>query len=69
MKIQEVLNATGMGLTLFTGQQSRVGIGVSGAWTGTVSFLGSPDGVRFDPVAMTPFASGASSYSRCLART
>src|SRR6516162_11190605 len=57
-KISELLNATGMGLALFTGQQTRVGVGLSGAWTGTVAFNASTDGIIFNPVFMTPFASG-----------
>jgi hypothetical protein len=57
-KISELLNATGMGLALFTGQQTRVGVGLSGTWTGTVAFNASTDGIIFNPVFMTPFASG-----------
>jgi hypothetical protein len=56
--IQEALTATAMDVTLFVGGTSRVGVGVSGTWAGTVSFSASTDGVNFNPVFMTPFASG-----------
>jgi hypothetical protein len=61
--IREALNATGMQLPLFTGGMSKVGIGVSGTWTGTITFSCSQDGIRFVPVSMTPFASGTAVQS------
>lgn len=55
---RELLNADGMSLTVFTGGQSNIGFGISGTWTGTVSFFGSTDGIYFIPIGVTPFASG-----------
>ncbi len=56
--LREVLTADQMALAIYCGQQSKVGINLSGSWVGTVSFFASTDGINFRPVAMTPFASG-----------
>jgi hypothetical protein len=56
--IREALNADQMAVYLFCGGQSKVGFNVSGTWAGTVAFFASADGVRFDAVTVTPFASG-----------
>ncbi len=56
--LREVLTADAMALAIFCGGQSKVGVGITGTWVGTVSFFASTDGVNFKPVAMTPFASG-----------
>ena len=61
--IREVLNAAGMELPLFTGGMSKVGFGLSGTWTGTVTFLGSTDGINFVPLSVTPFGSGTAVQS------
>jgi hypothetical protein len=60
---RQVLNAQGMKLNLFCGGMSRVGINLSGTWTGTVSFKGSFDGVNFVALSVTPFASGTTVQS------
>lgn len=54
----EVLNATGMSLTVFVGGSSNIGLGITGTWVGTLTFYGSTDGINFFPITMTPFASG-----------
>ncbi len=56
--LREVLNADQMKLIIFCGQQSKVGIGLSGTWVGTVAFRASTDGVNFTSVTVAPFASG-----------
>jgi hypothetical protein len=56
--LREVLNADQMNLTVFCGGQSKVGIGVTGTFVGTLSFAGSFDGINFVPLTVTPFASG-----------
>lgn len=56
--LTESLNATGMTLQLACPNQSKVGIGLTGTWVGTVSFFGSVDGLNFIPINVTPFASG-----------
>jgi hypothetical protein len=61
--IREALNADGMSLTVFTGGQSKVGIGLTGTWVGTVKFFASVDGINFIPVYLTPFASGTTVLS------
>lgn len=58
--IKELLNTQGMALPIYCGGMTRVGIGVSGTWTGTITFEASNDGVRWVPVGVTPFASGTS---------
>ncbi len=57
-EIRQALDSDGMSLYLFTGGMSRAGIGITGTWTGTVSFFYSTDGINFNPLFMTPFASG-----------
>ena len=57
--LQEVLTADQMSLTLFCGGMGKVGVNLAGTWTGTVTFLGTTDGLNFRPVAVTPFPSGA----------
>ena len=61
--LREVLNAQGMKLTINCSGQSYVGLNLSGTWTGKVSFNGSFDGIKFFPLSMTPFASGATVQS------
>ncbi len=56
--ITEALNATGMGLTLWCGSLSYAGFGISGSWVGTIKFYGTTDGLNFQPISVTPFASG-----------
>ena len=58
MITREVLNATGMSLSIFCAGQATVGIGVTGTWAGTLSFYGSTDGINFFALSVTPFASG-----------
>ncbi len=55
---REALNAAGMTLPLFTGGMTRAGINLSGTWVGTVRFEGSYDGVNWQSLSVTPFASG-----------
>src|SRR4051812_19733826 len=61
--IKELLNAQGMSLPVFCGGMTRVGVGVSGTWTGTITFEASNDGVRWVPVGLTPFASGTNALT------
>lgn len=56
--LREVLNASGMSLGIYCAGQSKVGINVSGTWTGTIPFSASTDGLNFIPLSVTPFASG-----------
>lgn len=55
---KEILDSTGMSLTVFVGGSSNIGIGLTGTWVGTVSFFGSTDGINFSAISMTPFPSG-----------
>ncbi len=55
---REVLNATGMKLRHYCAGTSKVGFGITGTWVGTATFRGSVDGVTFNTVNATPFASG-----------
>ncbi len=57
--IREVLTVQAMRLPLFTGGMSKVGIGISGTWTGTISFFASVDGINFNiPLAVQPYPQG-----------
>lgn len=57
-KLSEVLTSAGMKLTIFCGGQSYVGVRLAGTWAGTIYFEASTDGVTFNQVSVTPFASG-----------
>jgi hypothetical protein len=61
--IREALNADGMPLVLFTGGMSKAGFNLAGTWTGTVKFYSAGDAVNFQPLSVTPFASGATVQS------
>src|SRR3990167_2704809 len=63
MLIQEVLNADAMSLTIPCEGKGNVGIGISGTWTGTVTFKASTDGLNFIDLSVTPFASGTAVQS------
>jgi hypothetical protein len=54
--IRQVLNAQGLSLPLFCGGLSRIGIGVSGVWTGQLNFEFSVDGLTFYPMSVAVFA-------------
>ena len=56
--IREALNADAMKLRLHVEGKSKFGIGVTGTWTGTLTFRRSFDGVTFQSLTVTPFASG-----------
>lgn len=47
--LREVLNAQGLGLTISCAGQSRVGLNISGTWTGLISFYFSTDGLNYEP--------------------
>jgi len=69
---RELFSAQDMSLTVFCGPSTnasgliaasqansgRVGINLSGTWAGTINFSASTDGVKFQAIAVTPFASG-----------
>ena len=57
-RLNEVLTVAGQNLTIFCGNQSYVGVGLSGTFVGTLNFAYSVDGVNFQPASLTPFASG-----------
>lgn len=57
-RLQEVLTAQGIKLPIFCGGTAAVGIGVTGTWTGTLTFKYSTDGINFNNLFATPFPSG-----------
>lgn len=57
-RLAELLNAQGMKLPIFCGGCSAVGIGITGTWTGTLTFKYSTDGINFQNLFATPFPSG-----------
>ena len=61
-KTYRVLNATNQEVTIWCVGQVKVGIGITGV-TGapTLSFLGSTDGVQFNPITVAPYPSAMSS--------
>ncbi len=61
--LREALNSQGMQLTIFCGGQSYVGLNVSGTWAGLINWSGSFDGIKFFPLSVTPFPSGATVQS------
>jgi hypothetical protein len=73
---KETLNNQGQPITLCFGNAapggspgvggpdaSRIGINLSGNWTGLVSFFGSYDGINFFPVSVTPFPFGTTTQT------
>jgi len=61
--IREALNADQMALPIFCGGMSKVGVNLAGTWVGTVKFYASVDGLNFNLVSVTPFASGTTVQS------
>lgn len=55
---REALSAVNMFVQLPCLGMSKVGVGVTGTFVGTLSFQGSFDGTNFVPLSVTPFASG-----------
>lgn len=58
MILREALDATGMKIRLHVAGKTKFGIGVTGTWAGTLTFRQSFDGVNFQSMSVTPFASG-----------
>lgn len=56
--IREALTADQQPLFLYTGGMSKVGFGVTGTWVGSIAFTYSTDGIVFNPLFVTPFATG-----------
>lgn len=58
VRTQQILTVDEQKVTIFTGDQSMVGVRLAGTWVGTVTFKASTDGINFATVSVTPFASG-----------
>ena len=55
---REVMTVAGQRTYLYVAGNTTVGVRISNTWVGKASFYGSYDGVTFQPISMTPYASG-----------
>ena len=58
VRTQQVLTVDEQSLTMYVGGQSYVGVRLAGTWVATITFEASTDGLNFNTVTVTPFATG-----------
>jgi hypothetical protein len=57
-RASEILTVDQMELPIFCGNMNFIGLRVAGTWTGSVSFFGSFDSIKYQPATVTPYVSG-----------
>lgn len=60
-KVTKVLNATNQEVTIWCAGQSKIGVNIFGVTgSNTFTFLGSQDGIKFDPYSVAPYPAAQS---------